>query len=236
MQNVSIFATATAQNSHKNFHQFYLPKNLCHGGTQKEVEQVSELHTCKEPKPCFFDNSPKVWRYDQCISGFHLSFKHINLQDLQLEFNLWIEPQQNPALDVYHLPQIRCLLIVSSDKFSCNGPGKGRHQVSKIGWFSYVGHSGIRPRRVYPRWRRILLRAWAYYPSPQLCSAALDFWSKKIRFQNQFCTHNNFVITPSGVKTNRSYHFGVNPTHPGHQIISLSGLDDSLAFLPSGKS
>lgn len=110
-QNVSIFATATAQNSHKNFHQFYLPKNLCHGGTQKEVEQVSELHTCK------------VWRYDQCISGVH-SFKHINLQDLQLEFNLWIEPQQNPALDVYHLPQIRCLLMVSSDKFSCNGPGK----------------------------------------------------------------------------------------------------------------
>lgn len=48
-QNVSIFATATAQNSHKNFHQFYLPKNLCHGGTQKEVEQVSELHTWSQP-------------------------------------------------------------------------------------------------------------------------------------------------------------------------------------------
>ena len=37
----------------------FLPKNLCHGGTQKEVEQVSELHTCKGANHVF-DNSPKV--------------------------------------------------------------------------------------------------------------------------------------------------------------------------------
>jgi len=64
-QNVSIFATATAQNSHKNFHQFYLPENLCHGGTQKEVEQVSELHTCKEPTNRFFSTHQ---RYDGMIN------------------------------------------------------------------------------------------------------------------------------------------------------------------------
>ena len=94
----------------------FLPKNLCHGGTQKEVEQVSELHTCKEPT--VLTNH----RYDQCISGFH-SFKHINLQNRH--WNSSYESNLNKIqLSIPTSPQIRCLLMVSSDKFSCNGPGK----------------------------------------------------------------------------------------------------------------
>ena len=125
MQHVSIFATATAQNSHKNFHQFYLPKNLCHGGTQKEVEQVSELHTCKEPTNRVF--FPTHQRYDGMInvsSGIHSFKTHQSAgSTIGIQFmNRTSTKSSSRCLS--SPPNPRCLLMVSSDRFSCNGPGK----------------------------------------------------------------------------------------------------------------